>query len=258
LGKFIEAFRKVRDAYKESGLQQAFKACRADFWCRVCMETTLPLVFGVGWAAFALLTSQGWYAAISGLGIAFMFVMSLQAQPLRIEKNVQDAQDSDEFRTSFASIQEGLSELRASQARQHELLRWEDDAAAHEDRLVEPGGVEGFKEAYNAVERGLHLAGAITAAVEFERLARQMASMRNVNPRGPLTRVIGDLLRKTQHTGFTEELRALVKLRNGLVHSELEQRPANGDSALQLVQAFENGIHHLHIAMRPGRLKAWG
>ena len=146
-------------------------------------------------------------------GIAFFFVLSLQGQILRVAKNVRDEQDAEEFRASFASIQQGLEELRkqqpsatAKRRKQRRQQRREETV----DRLM--------ADAKRALASESYYAAATLAAVAFERAIRD--TVPDARAQRLSIRAILNLLTLGGHEGQLEEFTTLLKLRNNLVHAE--------------------------------------
>lgn len=250
MGKFVDAYKKVRAAYEESGWKQAFKVCRADFWCRVCMETTIPTIFGIGWAAFALWTSQGWYAAISGFGIAFMFTMSLQAQPFRIEKNVQDAQDAEEFRDSLSSIKTNLQELRSLRVTIASRDRFGIESPATNAIAYEPAR-RLFEDADEMLRSGMSYDATVIGYLAYEWALQDFATQLSVEwGFRSIVTIMGDIAKKLRLDRKGWDL--LNDLRNNYVHAHFEEeranKPVTNELATTLVESFKEGIRYLQDA----------
>ena len=100
-------------------------------------------------------------------------------------------------------------------------------------------------EAKIAVARGLYTAGALAAAVEFERQLRASAQSIEVNTQRPLTRIADELAGRTEDKDLWLQLRSLVRMRNSLVHLRPREGKIDKAEAEQIIQAFQSGIEWL-------------
>jgi hypothetical protein len=79
---------------------------------RILFEITIPAVCGIVWGGLALHQGKTLFESFSTGFAAFFFSFFLQGQVLRVNKNVRDEMNADQFRENFVSIHEGLKELK--------------------------------------------------------------------------------------------------------------------------------------------------
>jgi hypothetical protein len=207
---------------------------------RTLYEAALPLIGGGAWVALALYKGNSFFEALPGFGIGYLFVLSAQGQFLRIAKNVRDESDADEFRESFASIQQGIESLRS----QGFLIQAHVPAAPediHEaDALPARVAFSHFwDQAYRALDSGQFYAAVLLAAVGFESAVRSIALQLNLNPdRANLNKVIREVEEKLSDTNLGERLRTLTKIRNTFIHPQEEASSIDYELATELVNSF--------------------
>jgi hypothetical protein len=231
---------------------------------RVLFEAALPFLVGIAWGVAVGLQKKSWFDGISAFGIAFFFVLALQGQILRINKNVRDEEHATDVRSSFASIKQaldailkqGLAEPSPGQA-QEAPPRPPPDLAQFRERIAEARAVSEdafgsrafLRQAWQALEQELPYAAATTAAIAFERALRDSARFLGIDTRRPLGAVIAELARQAEMPDLLERLGTLVRVRNGLVHPEGDLLKMDRAEAEQMVRAFSNGIDYLEYAL---------
>ncbi len=176
-------------------------------WFRIIFETSLPTLAALIWGVTGYVKGKGIFDAISAAGVAFPIVLFAQGQLFRMAKNVRDERDADEFRESFASLQEGLNELRQQR---HEpapviLDRPPPIVVESEDLMA---------EAQASVAQGRYFAGVVLAAIEFERTLRETAAALGMNTQRPLGVLVNELAGKAEDKDLWMQLRTLVRIRN--------------------------------------------
>ncbi len=211
---------------------------------RIVFETAVPLVAAIVWFFHAYSQGKTIFDSFSAGGVAFGFVLFAQGQLLRMAKNVRDEENANEFRESFASIREGLDQLRRQQP----------GPPIQPIPDVPPTVPVGFEdlmaEAKIAVARGLYTTGALAAAVEFERQLRSLAQSVEINTQQPLGRLIDQLAGRTEDKDLWLQLKSLVRMRNSLVHLRTREEPITKAEAEQIIQAFQSGIYWLRNALK--------
>jgi hypothetical protein len=155
-------------------------------------------------------------------------------------KNVRDEQDANEFRESFATIKEGVDEIKRLTQ-----ITPSPQPVPEIQTTVRAASEDLMAEAKIAVARGLYTSGALAAAVEFERQLRALAQSIELNTQRPLTRVADELAGRTADKDLWLQLRSLVRMRNSLVHLRPREDKIDRAEAEQIIQAFQSGIEWL-------------
>src|SRR5262249_38484406 len=147
----------------------------------------IPSAAAVAWGMTVGIQRQSIIDGMSAAGIAFFFILALQGQILRIAKNVRDEQDTEEFRSSFASLQQGIDQLRKQGFTIHQPPASPpppDDSTLAYLRTARPVslGFEYFADqAHRAIDTKQYYAAVLLAAVGFEFAARQAASQLGID-----------------------------------------------------------------------------
>lgn len=177
---------------------------------------------------------------MSAAGVVFLAVLFTQGQILRIAKNVRDESYADEFRESFASIRQGLEAL------QRQTVIVASDTEPTQERRTLVLSESFFAEAKQAVEQGLYYAGAVLAAIGFERAARDCAEFMGVNSELQLSAVLNELAKFDEgRPGMRESFRTLVRLRNSLIHGKFGSVVVNREEAKEIIKGFNEGALYL-------------
>jgi hypothetical protein len=208
---------------------------------RTLYESTLPLFGGGAWVAWSWYKTLPFFEALSGFGIGYLFVLSVQGQFLRIAKNVRDESDADEFRGSFATLQQGLDELRRLTARSGSTQP-STTVLIPAPEASDIAELDFAKQAKRLLAEGYYYAAVLVAAVGFERAAREIYM--KVDWRGkrvPLGRIIRDFSLKLANRDDIETLETLNRLRNNIVHAQGEAPWIGKTQAEEMVAAFEKG-----------------
>ncbi|SRR6266851_2570686 len=211
-------------------------------WFRIIFETSLPTLAALIWGVTGYVKGKGIFDAISAAGVAFPIVLFAQGQLFRMAKNVRDERDADEFRESFASLQEGLNELRQQR---HEpapviLDRPPPIVVESEDLMA---------EAQASVAQGRYFAGVVLAAIEFERTLRETAAALGMNTQRPLGVLVNELAGKAEDKDLWMQLRTLVRIRNSLIHLQMDKQITKAD-AEQMIRAFQSALDWLTRSVR--------
>ena len=223
---------------------------------RVAKEAALPTAAALTWGIIVGIKKDSIIDGVSAAGIAFFFVLSLQGQILRVAKNVRDEQDTEDFRASFASIQQAIETIKAEQLTGRQPPK---PAAATDEppiwyrpsaRLIPLGFDNYLGRAMEALENGQYYAAVLVAAVGFEYAARQAADQLGITvDRASLGRLLRELGRRTEDKQAMETLNSLNMLRNSLVHAEDREAPwISRIQALDLIDAFRAGVGYLEMA----------
>jgi hypothetical protein len=209
---------------------------------RIAFESALPTLAAFIWGAKALATTGKAFDALTAALIAFPLVLYVQGQILRMAKNVRDEKDAEEFRTSFASIQQAIDELR-SQGAPQPLPQPEQPVPQP------PEGLNFMAQAQQLLTAGQYFPAVLVAAVGFETTARVIArEMRWDAERVPLGRIIRELAIALPSKQDAERLETLNRLRNSVVHAEGEVPWVQQEEAEEMVQAFSQGATTLSRA----------
>jgi hypothetical protein len=209
-------------------------------WFRIAFETALPTIAAIIWGLRAYFRTGGIFDALTAAGLAFPLVLFVQGQILRMAKNVRDEQDANEFRESFATIKEGVDEIKRLTQ-----ITPSPQPVPEIQTTVRAASEDLMAEAKIAVARGLYTSGALAAAVEFERQLRALAQSIELNTQRPLTRVADELAGRTADKDLWLQLRSLVRMRNSLVHLRPREDKIDRAEAEQIIQAFQSGIEWL-------------
>jgi hypothetical protein len=203
---------------------------------RVWKETRFPLLGALIWAGISVYRDANSYEIFKDFSTAFFFCFFLGGQLFRMAKNVRDEQNSVEWASSFASIQEGIDALRKDQARaraQPAPARQNQKEMEYVDR------VSGFTQATAAIQNGLYYPGAVMAAVGFEQAVRHLAELVEMNTRQSLAALVE---RMTRGSDLRQQLQNLVRLRNSLIHSAHPQKITTEQEAKEVLEAFKRGV----------------
>jgi hypothetical protein len=223
---------------------------------RVAKEASLPTAAALTWGVIVGIKKDSIIDGVSVAGIAFFFVLSLQGQILRVAKNVRDEQDTEDFRASFASIQQAIETIKAEglASRQPPKVApatdeppiWYRSSA----RPIPLGFDNYLGRAMEALEKGQYYAAVLVVAVGFEHAARQAADQLGIEAdRVSLGRLLRELGRRTEEKQAMETLHSLNMLRNNLVHAEDREAPwISRTQALDLIDAFRAGVGYLEMA----------
>lgn len=217
---------------------------------RVWFEARFPLVAATCWGIVAYFLGRDFFTLLSSAAAAFFFILFAQGQVLRIAKNVRDERDADDFRASFASLQQGLDELR-KRGIVHQPSRAagqkEEPLVVYYGNRVVSLGYEGFlAEAMQSVEAGRYYAGVLVAAVGFEYAARRAAEQLGIDDtKMPLGRLLRELGRRTENPRAAEALATLNRLRNSFVHVDAETPQLDRSQAIEFIDAFSMGVTYI-------------
>lgn len=222
---------------------------------RAAYESAFPLLGGGAWVAWSWFHNRPFFEALSGFGIGYLFVLSVQGQILRINKNVRDETDAEEFRGSFQSIHQALAELRMQRPIQ-------DPTSA--DRVIElplttrfslePNAL--FEQAKQAAEEGHYYASVLLAAVGYERALRDTAARLDIDAeRVPIAQIIRNIVKRIPEKGDEAEhtLGILWRLRNSFVHAQTKGIYPDIKQALEFIDAFKDGAAWMSEAIPPRR-----
>ena len=213
---------------------------------RILGEVAFPGLCGIAWGLIAYYQGKTPFESISTGFAAFFFIFFLQGQVLRIAKNVGDKQNADEWRDSFATLKEGIEELKRQQAAHPERPAQEPASpAAPTQELID--------EARILLKGGHHYAAALTAAAAFEQITRRGAARMNVDPTAPLSQLVRSIAYAAKDGYLQERLLTLVRLRNNLVHLKHNTPSLTAEESEQLVDGFDDGIYQVERASWDGR-----
>lgn len=226
---------------------------------RSVYELALPLVAGAITVAWAWWKKSSFVEALSAFGIGYLFVISVQGMVLRVAKNVRDEDDADEFRDSFASIRQAITELKreglTEQSPQSTPPTVQELSAGYHPGIELPreytNSAMAIGEASKAASAGLYRAAVAMAAIAFERAVKEAAERAGIDPRQPLSRLVRQLATGPATSPLiAEELLPLVRLRNGVIHSEIHEHVTE-EEAIELIRGFVNGTYILkHVKER--------
>jgi hypothetical protein len=101
-----------------------------------------------------------------------------------------------------------------------------------------------MEEAHRSFENGQYFSAAATAAIEFERAVRETARLVQLRPELSLGRIVRELADMDGDTGLLHQLVTLVKMRNGLIHTDSDM-PVTKNEAEESIAAFQHGIDWL-------------
>jgi hypothetical protein len=213
---------------------------------RAVYEAILPLLGGGLWVLAAWWQRSSLLAALSGFGIGYLFVLSVQAQVLRIAKNVRDETDADEFRNSFASIQQAIAALTLREETQIDNGLPPDVPVSRDiDRALDLAPwPPGFTEADRCFNAGLYPSAAIAAAISFERELRKGAVSLGYGGTRPLSEILKRLTPYLDDHS-NQDLQALVRLRNSLIHSQFQASKITKVEAQHMIEGFKRGAGYI-------------
>lgn len=222
---------------------------------RILKEAMLPTAGAAIWGAVVGAQKHSIIDGVSAAAIAFFFVLALQGQILRIAKNVRDEEDASDFRASFATLKEGLDELRSREtpinrgrARTHDSAL--PDLYEYRSQRPVPLGYESFfMQARAALDSEQYLAAALIAAVGFEHAARQAADQLGISTeRAALGRMLREIASRTEEPNAAGFLSDLNRLRNSLAHGESDIVAMTREEAVNVVEAFWTGVRYIERA----------
>lgn len=181
---------------------------RKDVLFRQLAISGIPLALAITYAIF------GYYAEteekrsitviINYFAAGFFFLMWLVSQYLRTAKQIDDS-------SQYEQLQAGLSDVKNSINQLHELHKQKSEDAGTSNALLQ--------NAQDAITSGFVLPGLMQAGVAFEQAVINKAQSRGLytGPKMPVSKVINNL-RRIYDEGVINELFAVWKLRNQLVH----------------------------------------
>lgn len=211
----------------------AGKRWRRLLW-RGIRSFVVPLIVSAGWA-FWNMDSQsfGVKEFVKSFSGSFFFLMWLASQFARISRSQLDDDRHDMI----------VKEIQGLGTRLNDAMNGGATAALAEDpavaRITDAGVRALVEEARTAISSGATLSGVLVMATAFELAVRQRAGA-NHAPFRP-TRVLLEGMRDTLPPGVPDDLLALLRLRNDLVHLR-EVRALSHGEASQLFQQFLLGI----------------
>jgi hypothetical protein len=216
---------------------------------RILGEIAIPAACGAVWGLLAYNQGKTSFESASTGFAAFFFIFFLQGQVLRVAKNVSDKQNADEWRSSFASIQEGLNSLKKAESGNITI-----NVPAGELRVTPhpptastaptSHSADLFEQARRMFGSDFFQQSAIAAAMAFETAARNAGARHGLPPNKPMTEMVRQIATLEGNKQLEEELLTLVRLRNSLMHST-SRDPITGDKAQELIDAFERGAKRL-------------
>ncbi|MCK1285440.1 hypothetical protein IVB41_16090 [Bradyrhizobium sp. 44] len=213
---------------------------------RILGEVAIPGLCGIAWGMLAFYQGKTAFESVSIGFTAFFFIFFLQGQVLRVAKNVSDKQNAAEWRDSFATLKEGLDELRRQQA-EHA------GQAQPAQQPTAPASSDLMDEARASLANRNYYAAALTAAAAFEQLTRRAVVRMNVDPKAPLSQLVQSIAYAAKDTFLQRRLLTLVRLRNNLVHPQHDTPALTAEEAEQLIEGFEDGITDVENASWDGR-----
>lgn len=200
---------------------------------RIGLEIIFPSVCTLGWAVHTGFSSLG--AAIT----AFVFGLYAQGQILRVSKQVQD-------RESFKDLQSSIYDLRGAV---DALGARHGPSTTDHTPARSPNATSFINQAESALNNGFVYPAMLVAAVGFEQAIQRAAEKLGVDrsSRGrPVTRLLDTMLSGIKDENIIlGELKALWRVRNGLVHSHPEKVEHDEESARTVVNGFKWGIDYL-------------
>jgi hypothetical protein len=206
---------------------------------RILGEVAVPGLCGAAWGALAYYEGKTLFESASTGFAAFFFVFFLQGQVLRVAKNVSDKQNADEWRSSFATLKDGLDELRKQQFEHPAQPR---PASTTQTR---PPATSLMDEAHASLQGNRYRAAVLTAAAAFEQAVRRAAVRMSIESNVPLSQLVQSIAYVVKSTDVQRQLLTLVRLRNNLMHPPPDNVPLSEDEATQLVEGFDDGIYLL-------------
>jgi hypothetical protein len=210
---------------------------------RILGEVAIPALCGIAWGVIAYYQGKTPFESISTGFAAFFFIFFLQGQVLRVAKNVSDKQNADEWRSSFASLKEGLDELR----KQPHIPPTEPPVVPEP-----PGPWAGLiGEAHASLENQNYYAAVLAAAAAFEQAVRKCAVTDNIEPKVPLSQLVRSIAYAAKDKYAQDRLLTLVRLRNNLMHPNQEVSQLSAQETTELLDGFEDGIYLLdHLSLK--------
>jgi hypothetical protein len=202
---------------------------------RVWFEAWRPLIPAFLWGMVVW-----WYQGKSLLDsfsagfTAFFFIFFLQGQVLRVKKNVDDQQNASEFRSNFASLQEGLNLLQQQSRHEH--------ASDHVHTSLPSDETFLFLQARRSIDAGQYFTAAVTASVGFEYAIRNMDRPWNKWVLGPAYRSI---LINTLQDSTKMRLKTLIEMRKYFIHPNHGALNLSKRHAEIVVNAFEEGAYEM-------------
>jgi HEPN domain-containing protein len=175
----------------------------------------------------------------------------LQGQVLRVAKNVGDKQNAEEWRTQFASIQDGLDQLKKQQAAPAtvHVPAARVKVRTHAPTVRVSNKSEYFLEsARKSFASDFYHPAALTAAMAFEAAAREAGLRLGLPENRPMTELVRNIAAVEGDPQLEQTLLTLVRLRNNLVHPSPSSEAVSAEKAQQLIEAFADGIKRLETA----------
>jgi HEPN domain-containing protein len=218
---------------------------------RLLGEVAIPVLCGLAWGILAYYQGETPFKSASTGFAAFFFIFFLQGQVLRVAKNVGDKQNAEEWRTQFASIQDGLDQLKKQQAAPAtvHVPAARVKVRTHAPTVRVSNKSEYFLEsARKSFASDFYHPAALTAAMAFEAAAREAGLRLGLPENRPMTELVRNIAAVEGDPQLEQTLLTLVRLRNNLVHPSPSSEAVSAEKAQQLIEAFADGIKRLETA----------
>jgi uncharacterized protein YutE (UPF0331/DUF86 family) len=87
--------------------------------------------------------------------------------------------------------------------------------------------------------------GVILAAVAFETGLRDLAKRCDLDMKLPTSRIIRELSKRVGSKPFIEQMETLARLRNVVVHGQIDKDSFDAEDADEVFSAFEDGFNNM-------------
>jgi hypothetical protein len=222
---------------------------------RLARDAVMPTCAGIIWGMVVWGKKGSAVDGLNGAILAFFLILSFQNLVQRAAKVIFDEEHGEKvlgrldlIDQGFGSLQQAMEALRRQGIVAQQPLQ-RPPSPIRSQRMIPLGYDAFFDEAVHALDNGQHYAAALTAAVGFERAAREAADQIGIDGRRmSLGRLVSELGRRSEDPSAVETFITLNKLRNSLVHAKIDGPFIQREQAVEFVNAFGKGVSILDQA----------
>ncbi len=170
------------------------------------------------WWDYRTASSRTASELVKNFGVAYFFLMWFVGQYFRIAKQLADRTVLESINTTVQLIHEKLEEAAA---RATPVLRGTPKQRV--DLIPDPTARTLFREAISSLRAGNRGAALLAAATAFEHSLRAAAKKQGLlDPGSPTAGRLLNSMRDRLPTGLVDDLMALVRIRNAIIHRQGE------------------------------------
>jgi hypothetical protein len=210
---------------------------------RSLSELAVPLMAGVVTVAWAWWKKSSFAEALSAFGIGYLFMMSIQVVLFRAEKYARDETEAKEFRSSFASIQEALVEIRSQRISLESINRLD-----QLPRNIVPEYENMMRHADAEIKEGRFRDAVFSALMGFSELVYVWGDAigldsYNMSPE----RILREMSFRHPYPEAKDIFEMVNKMRNAILEEDAADGPLTEDQAMELIDAFRLGANYVKM-----------